>query len=393
VFSKLVTPILEAGERIAYFLVDSLRYELGVEVEKQLTDRFQVALHTVCAQLPTYTEVGMASLMPDAESALSLVRKEGKLVTTLGGNAAGTPAARFAYLRTRKGDQCDDIELEELTRQKKPKVAEKVKLLVVRTRDIDSIAHGNPHQVLEMIPSIVRQIIRGLTKVAELGFDYAVIATDHGFILFHEQGAGNLAPRPSGNWLVEKDRCMLGQGTADSANVVMKRGDLGIPGDFDDFAAPKTLVPYSRGRMYYHEGLSLQECVLPCLTVRLGIGKAVKKASLPRLTLTYRQGKSDAITSRRPVVDLAWPKELFADDQEIEVTVEAIDSRGNVVGWVGSGQYVNPATGGVRITPGVALSVGLRMDDDFSGVFTVRVLDPSTSMLLVNLKLKTAYLE
>ena len=54
----------------------------------------------------------------------------------------------------------------------------------------------------------MRQIIRGLTKVAELGFDRAVIATDHGFVLFHEQGAGNVAPRPSGTWLVEKARCM-----------------------------------------------------------------------------------------------------------------------------------------------------------------------------------------
>ena len=121
-----------------------------------------------------------------------------------------------------KGDQCGDIELEDLIRQKKPKVADKVKLLVVRTRDIDSIAHTSTRQALELIPTLVRQIIRGLNKLADLGFEQAVIATDHGFILVHEQIAGNLAPRPAGTWLVEKTRCMLGQGTADSANLVMK---------------------------------------------------------------------------------------------------------------------------------------------------------------------------
>ena len=83
VFSKTVAPALEAGKQVAYVLVDSLRYELGVEIEKQLSDKHKVTLHTVCAQLPTYTEVGMASLMPDAESALKLVQKDGKLVTTL----------------------------------------------------------------------------------------------------------------------------------------------------------------------------------------------------------------------------------------------------------------------------------------------------------------------
>jgi PglZ domain len=396
VFSKAVAPALEDGKRVAYFLVDSLRYELGVEIEKQLSDKLKITLQTVCAQLPTYTEVGMASLMPDAESALRLVPKDGKLVTALGGEVASGPAQRFAYLQSRKGDQCGDIGLDDLIRQKRPKVPDKVKLLIVRTRDIDAIAHGNPHQALELIPGLVRQIIRGLTKLAELGFDQAVIATDHGFILVHEQVAGNLAPRPAGNWLIAKSRCMLGKGTADAANLVMKGAELGIPGDFDDFAAPKTLVPYSRGELYYHEGLSLQECVLPCLTVQLEASdKKSKKSSLPPLSLSYRQGKIDRVTSRRPVVDLTWPQaEFFTEEVEIEVTIEARDSKENIVGWVSSGPSVNPATGGVRIKPGAALSVGLRMEEEFSGNFTVRVLDPSTNVALTEeLKLKTGYLE
>lgn len=395
VFSKLVAPALEAGERVAYFQVDSLRFELGVELEKQLSDKRQVTLHTVCAQLPTYTEVGMASLMPDAESSLKLVSKDGKLVTTLGYQVVTTPATRLTYLQSRKGDQCADIDLDDLVRQKRLKVADKVRLLVVRTRDIDSIAHDTPHQVLQMIPSLVRQIIRGLTRLSELGFEKAVIATDHGFILFHEQGAGNVAPRPSGNWLVEKSRCMLGQGQADAANLVMKRGDLGIPGDFDDFAAPKALVPYTRGQMYYHEGLSLQECVIPCLTVQLEpVGTKAKKSLPDSLVLSYRQGKSDRITSRRPVVDLAWPQAgLFAEEGEVEVAIEAVDSVGKIVGWVGACSSANSATGGVRIKQGAAISVGLRMEDDFSGSFTVRVLDASTNVLLANLNLKTGYLE
>ena len=102
---------------------------------------------------------------------------------------------------------------------------------------------------------------------------------------------------------------MLGQGRADSANIVLKRGDLGIPGDFEEFAAPKTLVPYSRGQIYYHEGLSLQECVLPCLTVAWeAADKKTKKSSLDDLILTYRQGKSTGSRRCRPVVDLAWPQ-------------------------------------------------------------------------------------
>jgi hypothetical protein len=63
------------------------------------------------------------------------------------------------------------------------------------------------------------------------------------------------------------------------------------------------------------------------------------------------------------------------------------------VGFVGSGQTVNPATQGVRIRPGQVVSVSLRMEDNYNGQFTVRALDPNTQAMLSDLTLKTAYLE
>ena len=398
-FNRIVAPALDQGENVAYFLVDSLRFELGAELEKQLADKQSCTLHTVCAQLPTYTEVGMASLMPDAETALGMVEKDGKLVTTLNQNPATGPATRLDYLKSIKGDQCMDIELEELLRKKKLKLPGSVRLLLVRTRDIDTIAHGSPSQALRMIPDLLRQILRGLNKVADLGFTRAVIVTDHGFILFPEQEAGNVAPKPAGKWLVEKTRCVLGQflghGEGDSANLVLPRTEVDIPGSFSHYAVPRALVPYSRGQMFYHEGLSLQECVLPCLVVTLQpTATAGRKQAPVSLTLTYRQGKTDKIPTRRPILDLAWPQgKLFEQENELEVAVEVVDAKGTVVGSVGSGQTVNPATGCVRIKSGSAISFGLRMEDDFSGSFTVRILDPATNLLHVSLTLKTGYLE
>jgi hypothetical protein len=94
------------------------------------------------------------------------------------------------------------------------------------------------------------------------------------------------------------------------------------------------------------------------------------------------------------VVDLSWPAlDMFDEDYEIEVAIEAIDSKSRVVGWVGSGQTVNPATQGVRLRPGLVVPVGLRMEDGFSGTFTVRASDPATQAIITELTLKTAYLE
>ena len=60
------------GRKVAYLLIDALRYELGVALEKQLAEDGPVELKPAYAQLPSITPVGMASLLPGAGQTLSL---------------------------------------------------------------------------------------------------------------------------------------------------------------------------------------------------------------------------------------------------------------------------------------------------------------------------------
>lgn len=110
----------------------------------------------------------------------------------------------------------------------------------------------------------------------------------------------------------------------------------------------------------------------------------------PKILLTYKQGSTKLITTRRPVLDLCWP-ELPLDDFEMEIVVEALDSEGKVVGCVSTGTTVNQATNGVRLRAGQAVPFCLRMDDSFTGSFTVRATDSATQILVAEIKLKTDY--
>ncbi len=106
VFDKLVAPKLqEGGIRTAYFMVDALRYELGVELQKLLAAEGQVDLQMSLAQLPTVTPVGMASLLPGAAEDLALARSGDKLAVKLGGQLLGTPDQRMEVLRRRYGQR------------------------------------------------------------------------------------------------------------------------------------------------------------------------------------------------------------------------------------------------------------------------------------------------
>jgi len=61
-------------------MVDALRYELGVALEKLLSEDGPIELHAAFAQLPTITLVGMASLLPGARTDLSLTMEGENLV-------------------------------------------------------------------------------------------------------------------------------------------------------------------------------------------------------------------------------------------------------------------------------------------------------------------------
>ena len=65
VFDRLAVPLLkERGNRIAYFMVDALRYELGIALVKLLSVETPGEILAACAKVPTVTPLGMAALLP-----------------------------------------------------------------------------------------------------------------------------------------------------------------------------------------------------------------------------------------------------------------------------------------------------------------------------------------
>lgn len=390
VFEKFVSPWTKERKKTAYFLVDALRYELGAELEKELSSDFKTKLYAVSAQVPTITSIGMAALMPEANGNIELITEGDNLLPYIKGKKVEMPSDRLDYLRSHYGDRCYMIDLDDLLTKKPTKWPETVDLLIVKTRDIDSIAEVKPVETYRMFPDIIKKLIAGVKKLRGLKFEQAVVATDHGFMLFSEREAGDTVEKPSGNWIKVKDRCLLGSGSPNQGTIVFKRQEVGIKGNFENYAVPKTFASFVKGQLYYHAGLSLQECVLPVITVELSPG-IEEKPRIIDLHLSYKGGATNVITTRRPMIEIAlYQTEMF--DEELEFQLEAYDKK-KVIGEVGTSNYVNPATNLVKIRPGEAIKVPLKMDEDFQGSFEVRASDPVTGLHYATLKLKTDYMD
>lgn len=121
VFDTLVAPALkQSGRRLAYILVDALRYELGVALERQLAEDGQVELRAAMAQLPSITSVGMASLLPGAQAALRLVNDDGAPLPYLHDQPVSTVQQRMDLIRKRYGQRFQQGRLEDFVRKAFP---------------------------------------------------------------------------------------------------------------------------------------------------------------------------------------------------------------------------------------------------------------------------------
>ena len=369
VFDRVVAPKLQNnGHKVAFLMIDALRYELGVALERQLAEDGQVSLQAALAQLPSVTAVGMASLLPCAGQQLRLSNSAQSLVPLLGDQVMETVAQRMNVLKQRYGHRFDEVRLEDFVRGRATFSAE-ADLLVLRAVEIDSHFENHPDTAPGEIIHAVKRIRVAINLLKQRGFHEVVIATDHGFFMNTHAGAGDVCPKPVGNWVAVHDRCALGNGVGDSNHVVLPTERVGIRGDFAKIAVPTSLAAYRAGLLYFHGGLSLQATI----------------------SMTYRNG-AKAITTRVPVVELSLDKaDMFSAESGFEVLLEAHDAKGDVVGEAKAGGAVNPATGTLTLKPGEKVQVTVKMQMDFEGSFSLKALNPTTFEIYAQLKLATDY--
>lgn len=390
VFDRFISPrLMEKGHRIAFFMVDALRYELGVALEKQLSEDGKVELYPALAQLPSTTKVGMASLLPRAGDNLLMKRKQdGSIIPCLNDLVLGNVSQRMDILRNQYGQRFSEMTLNDFL-NKKNKIATDVDLLVLRSVEIDSQFESNPETAPGLIQDMLKRIRVAVHRLQKVGFHEIVIGTDHGFVFNLLVQAGDAISKPPGEWINEHDRLLLGQGTGDAANFVMPAPMAGIRGDIPQIAGPRGLVSYRSGMVYFHGGVSLQELILPLIVVRLE--EAKQDYRTPDVRLSYKNG-AKRITTRLPVLEISLQDlGLFGQEADLEILLEAQDAKGNVVGEARSGGRVNPATGTITLKAGERIQVTIKMQAEYEGKFSVKALNPTTLATYCKMDLETDY--
>ena len=395
VFDGTVGPLLEQRRRVAYFLVDSMRYEMGRDLAGVLEAMGPVSVTAAATVLPATTPCGMAALMPGADGAFTLVEDGDDLAPAVGGRPLRNSPERMTLLRERYGDRFRDLPLSDLLSKSQKQIKGAIgnaDLVVVRTQEIDGLGEGpSLYHARKFISEVLGEIRTAADKLRAIGFESFVFAADHGHVLLPEVPPGEVLPTPPGQWKKAKRRSLLGRSTASAAGaIVLPAARVGIVGPVADFVAATGFKVFTAGESYFHEGLSLQECLVPVVVLQAR-ERAAAGAGGEEVEIRYR---ADRFTSR--VVGIrVWFNALLATS--LVVGVGAYDGSGpkaKVVGEAADCDARDPATGLVTLEKGKETQVPIRIHDDFSGpAVEIRATDPATGTVFHRLKLKNAVLE
>ena len=392
VFDQCVRTAWTQGKRVAFFWVDALRFDLAKLLEQSVSNRHSVTVEAVCAQLPTITRVGMAALLPGAETDFRLVIEAGDVTPQVKGVSVTSVNDRFEVVKNFLGaDRTRLMNLDDLVAAKSLTDLKGVAVLVVKTTDIDLLGENNPGYFMQLLPDALRKLQQALNRLADAGFDQAVLATDHGFCWFDSASAGAAVSKPAGDWVEVKNRSLLGSGQSNGQVMSLEAPHVGIRGEIQQYVAARGMATFTKGVQYFHEGLSLHECVIPVVQVSL---KAAEKkvASAPvELVLTYRGATTGKITTLRPSVEIACPSGDFFALEEIRFLLEGRDAKKTRVAEVAPSLSVDPGTNEVIIRPGQALKVPIRIEETFQGAFILRALNRETGEIYGELKLETDF--
>jgi hypothetical protein len=374
--------VAEQPKPVAYFLVDAMRFEMGVELAERLPKAAEVAVRPAICALPSITPIGMAALQPGASSSFSVVEQDGQLGVRIDGAFLPDLAARKKFAATRVPNLVD-LSLDELLSLQPSRLAKKIadaQVIVVRSQEIDHAGEaGFTFQARQMMDTVIDNLARAIRKLATSGVERAVVTADHGHQFFpSDRDESMRIDSPGGDVVDLHRRCWIGHGGATPAGCIRASGAaLGYDSDLDFVFPTGTGVFKAGGDLaFHHGGASLQELITPVLTIRTKVAASDR----PAVYTVTATGIPDAITNRIFSITIQLDgKALSLFSKELVVRPLLVSS-GKQVGGVGMAidADLDQATGCVKLQPGKPATIAFLLSDESVPSLRIVVQDPTT---------------
>jgi uncharacterized protein (TIGR02687 family) len=268
-------------KRLFVVISDALRYEAARDFADRLNAQagkgWKAEVDALLGVLPSYTQLGMASLLPGVQLGIDIHTPEARALVD-GQSATGTDN-RDKILKAYANGRAKAIQAEDFlnlpTTKEGAELIKEHDLIVVYHNRIDRIGDKRDTEAdtCQAVEQAFEELDAILRKISSLKGSQAVITADHGFLFQQEPvDANDRSEFPAAKELTFKNRRFaLGSGIkATAGQKVFSAGELGLTGDWQA-VFPLGLDRFPRsgsGSRFVHGGTSLQEVVVPVIKLK-----------------------------------------------------------------------------------------------------------------------------
>lgn len=275
-FEQHVRSFTLKKQRLFVIISDALRYENGAELSKrvQSENRYESSIEPMVSSLPSYTQLGMASLLPNKE--LSFKVKSDSIIVD--GMSSTGIQGRSKILAKNSGVRATAIKADEFMNMNSAKegreFVKQYDLIYIYHNRIDKTGDDktSEERVFEAVEDELNFLMDMMKKITNMNGNNIMVTADHGYIYqHHELDESDFSKsNHKGETWKENRRFVIGKDLSnDSATRAFKASELNISSDAD-ILIPKSinrLRVKGAGTRFVHGGASLQEIVIPLLKI------------------------------------------------------------------------------------------------------------------------------
>lgn len=362
-YNKWVKRYLKKDKKICVIISDAFRYEAGEEMLGRIRqeDRYQAELEYALSALPSYTQLGMASLLPNKTLPNSTVVEPGTELRL----AEDKTATAFYGEQSTQGTQNRDKWLKQTISDRAAAVLAKdvLEMTITESRELlkandvvyfyhNRIDHtGDKMQsegeAFEAADKTFNDLLRLIKKLANANANNILITADHGFLYQNRpiEDSDFLSAEVLGDVLYKDRRFLLGKNlSAGDGFKAFSAEQLGLAGDVGALI-PKgiqRLRLQGSGSRFVHGGASLQEVVVPVIKINkkrqsdtssvdvdiLRSGSTVISSGQLAVTLYQSEPAADKVQARSLRVGIyTQSKQLISDVHEVLMDLTAESPR------------------------------------------------------------------
>jgi uncharacterized protein (TIGR02687 family) len=276
-FRHWVQPFLDRGKKVCVIISDAMRYEVGEEFASRIRqeDRYEAKVEPLLSMLPSYTQLGMAALLPNKELTLS-TNKIGTV--QVDGQSSQGSKNRLKILESTLEDQAALIKAEDLlklNRDDSRTLFREHSVVYVYHNRIDATGdkRESEERVFEAVEDTCEELIQLVKKLTNANATNLIVTADHGFIYQHRAIAESdfSTCEVTGDEVTLRDRRFsLGKGLKETPGLrKFSSATLGLAGDLE-IQIPKSINRLrlkGSGSRFVHGGATLQEVVIPVVSI------------------------------------------------------------------------------------------------------------------------------